>query len=224
VLRAALIGALAAQLLLAVLPALPFAILIRPLPLLVLAARVVRAVPWERSWPVALGLTLGACGDVAMHFRRGSVASAPLLAGIGLFFLGHVGYSIAFFRERLFRPRRAVGAGLFVVAATVACSLLLPRLGALAIPVAAYAAAITLMTALAALRRSPRPTVVAGAALFFASDVIIGARLATPAVPKALLVLILPLYYLGQYWIAVGWARDAAPESGAGISSRPGGA
>jgi uncharacterized membrane protein YhhN len=159
---------------------------------------------------VALGLALGGCGDVAMHLRRGSGPSAPLLAGIGLFLLGHVCYSIAFFRERAFRPRRALGAALFVAAAMAACSLLLPRLGPLAVPVAVYAVAITAMTALAALRRSPRPTVLAGAALFFASDVIIGARLATPAVPTALLVLILPLYYLGQYWIAVGWARDAA--------------
>ena len=65
------------------------------------------------------------------------------------------------------------------------------------------------MTALAALRRSPRKVVLAGAGLFFFSDVLIGVRLATPAVPMAVLAPILPAYYLGQYLIAAGWVKDA---------------
>lgn len=209
-LRVALVAAFAVQALLFVLPRVPWAIVIRPLPLLVLAAGVARVVPLRRSWPVALGLGLGGAGDAAMTLRHGVGSSAPLLAGIGLFLLGHVCYSVAFFREREVRPRRALLAGAVVVAAIAAGAVLLPHLGPLAAPVAAYTVGITVMTALAALRRSSRWTVFAGAALFLVSDLIIAARLATPAVPIPILALILPAYYLGQYWIAHGWARDAA--------------
>jgi len=209
----ALAAAFVVQPLLFVLPAVPWAIVLRPLPLLVLAAEVARRVPLGRAWPVALGLALGGAGDAAMTLRHGAASSAPLLAGMGLFSLGHVGYAIAFFRERAYRPGRAAGAGLFAALALAACALLLPRLGPLAAPVAAYAVAITAMTALAVLRRAPGWTVIAGAALFFVSDLIIAARLATPSVPVPVLALVLPTYYLGQCWIALGWARDAARDT-----------
>jgi len=206
------VGGLVVQPVLLLLHAVPWVILVRPLPLLALAAHVARLVRLRRSWPVVLGLVLGGFGDAAMTLRHGPVSSAPLLAGIVLFFLGHASYSVAFFRERGARREGVLGAAFFVVVAHGAAALLLPRLGALALPVAAYAAALTAMTALASLRRSPRRTVLAGAALFFVSDVLIAARLATPAVPFALLVLVLPTYYFGQYLIAAGWTRDALAE------------
>jgi uncharacterized membrane protein YhhN len=215
-LHASLVAALASQALLFLLPLLPWAVVLRPLPLLVLAAWVARAVPLRRSWPVALGLALGGAGDVAMTLRHGSASSAPLLAGMFLFAFGHAGYCIAFFRERALRPRRALGAALFAGLALAASALLLPHLGPLAAPAGAYALALTTMTALAVLRRSPRSTVLVGAGLFFASDLLIAARLAMPAVPLPVVALILPTYYLGQYAIAVGWARDAAATSEAG--------
>jgi uncharacterized membrane protein YhhN len=167
----------------------------------------------RRSWLLTLGLAFGGAGDVAMFLRQRFPAA--LLVGMALFFVGHCCYAAAFFRERAFRLGRALGAGAFVAFALVASLLLLPRLGVLAAPVAVYAASLTAMTALAALRRSPRPMVFAGAALFFFSDVLIGARLAAVGVPTPMLILILPLYYLGQYWIAEGWVRDAIEANGA---------
>ena len=206
--RALFLAMLAVQPVLLLVPLVPWAFLVRPLPILVLAAHVARSVPLRRAWPMAVGLAFGGAGDVAMTLRR-SLGETALLAGIGLFFVGHVAYGVTFFRERAPRPARAWWAAAFVALALGAASLLLPRLGALAAPVGGYAVALTAMTALAALRGSPRPTVLAGAALFFLSDVIIGARMATPATPTALLALVLPTYYLGQYWIADGWVRDA---------------
>lgn len=207
--RVAFFVALAVQPALAVLPPVPWAFVVRPLPLLTLAARVAREVPLLRSWPVILGLVAGGAGDVAMALRQGGTGPA-LVVGMGLFLIAHVAYAVAFFPERGYQPGRAVWATLFVAIALLALLLFVPHLGALAVPVVVYATALTAMTALAALRRSPRRTVFAGAAVFFVSDALIGARLATPAVPAALLVLVLPLYYLGQYLIATGWARDAA--------------
>jgi uncharacterized membrane protein YhhN len=203
------LASIALQAALIVLPPIPWAIVVKPLPLLVLAAYVAYAVPLRRSWPLVLGLSLGGCGDIAMHLRHRFTSSTPLLAGMGFFFLGHVCYSVAFFRERAFRRARAFGALVLAAFALAIFFLLLPHLGRLAVPIGVYAASLTAMTALAALRRSPRPTVLVGAALFFFSDVLIGARLARAAVPRGVLALILPTYYLGQYWIAQGWARDA---------------
>lgn len=210
------LAALAAQSVLLLAPLVPFAFFVRPLPVLVLAAHVARRAPLQRAWPVALGLAFGGAGDVAMTLRK-SMGEAALLAGIGLFFAGHLGYGLAFFRERAPRPGRALWALVFVAAALGAAGLLLPRLGSLAVPVGAYAVVLTAMTALAALRGAASPMVLRGAAMFFVSDVIIGVRLATPAVPTALLALVLPTYYVGQYWIAVGFARDAGEQERAGF-------
>lgn len=150
--RVSFLAALAVQPVLFLLPAIPWAFVVRPIPMLVLAAHVARSVPLRRSWPVAVGLALGGAGDVAMHLRKG-LGTPALLAGIGLFFFGHVGYCLAFLRERAAAPTRVPGAAAFVVAALGAASWLLPRLGELAIPVGAYAVILTAMTALAALRR-----------------------------------------------------------------------
>jgi uncharacterized membrane protein YhhN len=210
---AAFLGALLVQVVLVKLPALPWAILVRPLPLLVLAVQVAREVPPGRAWPVVLGLALGGCGDAAMTLRHHAATQAPLLVAMGLFLAGHVAYVTAFASDRPFQRRRLPAVSVFVSCAVVATLLLFPRLGELGPPVVAYAAVLIAMTALAALRRSDGPggwRVAAGAALFFVSDLVIGARLATPAVPVPILALILPSYYLGQYWIARGFIRDTA--------------
>jgi uncharacterized membrane protein YhhN len=206
------VGALVAQIALRWLREVPWVIAIRPLPAFALAMGVARVVPLRRSWPLVFGLILGGAGDAAMALRQRATSPLPLFIAMGLFFAGHVGYAVTFFRERAYRPARAAWAGTLVVAALVAAWILLPRLGSLAGPVALYATSLTLMTALAALRRSPRPMVFVGATLFFVSDVLIGARLGGAPVPVAVLALSLPAYYLGQYWIARGWASDALSE------------
>jgi uncharacterized membrane protein YhhN len=206
------VGALVAQALLRWLHEIPWIIAIRPLPAFALALGVARVVPLRRSWLLLFGLILGGAGDAAMALRQRSISNLPLFVAMGLFFAGHVGYAVTFFRERAYRPGRVVWAGSLVVVALGAAWILLPRLGSLAGPVAIYATSLTVMAALAALRGSPRPTVSVGATLFFVSDALIGARLAGAPVPGAVIVLGLLAYYLGQYWIARGWARDALSE------------
>jgi uncharacterized membrane protein YhhN len=148
---------------------------------------------------VLAGLLLSAVGDALLLSSR----QRAFLAGIGAFLLAHVAYAVAFAPSS--RPSVPVAAAL-ALAALAIVRWLWPHLGALRVPVIAYAAAITAMLLLAlgvesALVRS-------GAALFYLSDLTVARdRFVREGLVNRLVGL--PLYYAAQVLLALSTA--AAP-------------
>lgn len=127
------------------------------------------------------GLTLSWCGDVAL-LRTDENA---FVVGLGAFLGGHVAYGAGFRAAGGvdgLRKNPLLGVPALAVAGAGAGALL-PVAGSLRAPVAGYIGVITAMTALAIGTR--RPTAIAGAALFCASDLLLGlSRFRTLPVPK----------------------------------------
>lgn len=155
-------------------------------------------------------------GDIAL-LARGS--EPAFLAGIGSFFGAHVAYTAAFASAGRPLADRSGTAG--VLGAAAAFAALGPVMGraagrrseALRVPVVAYAGALTTMFA-ASTRLSPdiprraRRRVVAGTALFLASDTILGAKKFLLADPSPLLEgAVMATYTAGQGLIAAGVAE-----------------
>jgi uncharacterized membrane protein YhhN len=154
-------------------------------------------------WMV-VGLVLGVAGDIALLGK----SSGAFLAGLASFLLGHIAYIVGF--AQLAGPGTwlDVRALIPLVAGGIALRLLWPRLGDMRVPVIAYVIAIVTMmaAAIAAGRASSVPhdnrvLLVAGAALFFVSDLavardkFVGASFINRAWG-------LPAYYAGQLLIA----------------------
>lgn len=127
------------------------------------------------SW-IALGLALGALGDLLLMYP----GDRAFLAGLVAFLGGHVAYVAAFASEVPIRLWPHAPLALIVppvVAAAIALAWLWRHLGAMRVPVIAYVAVITTMVIGAlvcdwGLRHAPldRHVALAGAILFFASD------------------------------------------------------
>lgn len=163
---------------------------------------------------LALALGLSCVGDVLLHlgFRR------YFGLGLGTFFLAHVAYILLFVRSwpRPLRPGRwelALVVGVLVYSVVVT-GWLSARLGAYAVPVIAYSAAITAMTVSTILARFSTPLVWMGAMLFVLSDSLIAAGRFRTVLPLGA-YLIWPTYYLGQYGIAIGFLREKAGDRSA---------
>ena len=179
----------------------------KAIPVLVLAL-------WLRPWTtretqlIAGALLLSALGDLCLN-----ISPALFVAGLGFFLAAHVGYLIAFIaRTRVL----ASGYALPVVVFGVATFLWLrPSLGALLWPVLAYVLVICTMLwrawAQVSDLRVPRPTAwtaALGASSFAVSDVLVAYnRFIEPVL--ALQVLLMLLYWSGQWGIARSAARPA---------------
>ena len=167
--------------------------------------------PWLSRAPhntyfdlIAVGLILGAIGDVALL----SSSKRGFLAGLGSFLAGHLAYVIAF---ATLVPLAAWVNPLAIapiIAAAIALAWLWPHLGSMRVPVIAYVAIISLMVvgAIAVWQRHGLPTsnaVLIGALLFFASDLAVARdKFVAPGVINKLWGL--PAYYGGQLLLA--WA------------------
>lgn len=153
---------------------------------------------------VLAGLVLGAGGDVALIFK----GQAAFLAGLGLFLCGHAAYVVAAAHVAPLADWVAPIALAPVAAAAIVLRWLWPRLGSMKGPVVAYVVTIVAMVigALAVARTGALPVhaarhFVAGAVLFFASDVSVARdRFVAPGFSNRAWGL--PAYYLGQLLIA----------------------
>ena len=167
--------------------------------------------PWLSHAPrstyfhlVAIGLILGAIGDVALL----SSSKRGFLAGLGSFLAGHLAYVIGFATlvpvAAWINPMAIAP----IVIAAIALAWLWPHLGSMRVPVIAYVAIISLMVigALAVWQRNALPTstaILVGALLFFASDLAVARdKFVAPGVINKLWGL--PAYYGGQLLLA--WA------------------
>lgn len=173
--------------------------LLKPLTtVLVLAAAATAegADPTYRNW-VCAALLLSMCGDIALMFE----GERAFLAGLGSFLLAHGLFVWAFLAEGGGLPPAwsaipvLAGLGFFVW--------LLPRTGALKVPVMVYGAALTAMTIVAAARAETRmdPSgwlAVLGAVVFMFSDSALAVRQFTGPYPRAQALI------LSSYWLAIG--------------------
>ncbi len=144
-----------------------------------------------------LGLVLSAAGDAFLL----SEAPRAFLAGLSAFLLAHLAYAAAF--APLSHPSPLVLAGVALVTVAV-LTWLWPRLGAMRVPVVAYASIIGGMVWLAA--GVDGSLVPAGALLFWASDLLVAKRQFGPRSPLDLGVG-WPLYFTGQYLLAMSIGR-----------------
>ncbi|HEY5946985.1 MAG TPA: lysoplasmalogenase [Kofleriaceae bacterium] len=153
---------------------------------------------------IVVGLVLGVAGDIALLGK----SSGAFLVGLAAFLLGHIAYIVGFAQLAAPHSWLDVRALIPLVIGLTALRLLWPRLGDMRVPVIAYVIAIITMmaAALAAGRASAVPhdnriLLVAGAALFFVSDLavardkFVGASFINRAWG-------LPAYYAGQLLIA----------------------
>lgn len=178
-------------------------------PLAVLAWR--ELAPGRARALLAGALALGSLGDVLLD-----TGPAWFTAGLGSFLVGHLLYTWLW-RSHWRRPLRPTrGQWLRVILVLAACAtlaaILVPRLGALAVPVIFYMAAISAMAAASALAPFSRSRIFWGAVLFVFSDALIAVnRFHSPLPGRDWLVW--STYYAAQFAIFSGYLREAARQS-----------
>lgn len=159
---------------------------------------------------VFAGLILSLCGDL---FLIGP-ARRDFLLGLASFLLAHIAYITAFVSHGQARGWALAAAVPGIALALLVLAWLTPQLPAnLLAPVHVYTAAITLMviTAVGARGAGASWLLVAGALMFFVSDLSVAMqRLLQTDLPT--IAWGLPLYYAGQSCIALGTApRQSRP-------------
>lgn len=142
---------------------------------------------------IALVMACGALGDMVLevHFMGGAMA----------FFAGHMVAIALYLRHR----RSMLPGGDKAIAAALLIGVPALSFGITARPdVAFYALALGGMAAAAWLSNFPRTRVGLGAVMFAVSDLLIFARMGPMAQSPIPHLLVWPLYYFGQFLIAVG--------------------
>ncbi|MCA9668265.1 MAG: lysoplasmalogenase [Myxococcales bacterium] len=156
---------------------------------------------------IGVGLVLAAVGDLLL-LRRG--AGGAFLAGLGSFLAAHVAYTVGFARAGLDMTWVAGTGGALLVPAAIVLRWLWPNLSSrMRGPVVAYVIAISAMVACAAgsWARGATPLVLAGAVLFYLSDLFVARqRFVRGGYINRLIGL--PLYYLAQALLAA-WLHQA---------------
>ena len=171
-------------------------------PLAVIAFRVL---PSPSHLLLGGALAFSTLGDVFLDLR------GMFMQGLGAFLIAHLLY-VALFVYNWRRPVRLSANQQISLAALSFFSLaqmmwLWPGLGQLAVPVACYSGALTLMVASAIIGRFRQSWIVWGALLFLISDSLIGiSKFKTPVPLRDHLVW--ATYYLGQCGIALGFLRE----------------
>lgn len=158
---------------------------------------------------IVVGLVLGVAGDIALLGK----SSGAFLVGLVAFLLGHIAYVVGFAQLAPPSSWLDIRALAPVAVGGTALALLWPRLGDMRVPVIAYVITIVTMVAAAiaaarveALPEDNRMLLLAGASLFFVSDLavardkFVGASFVNRAWG-------LPAYYAGQLLIA--WSLRA---------------
>lgn len=159
------------------------------------------------AWALIMALVLHAAGDGLLN-----LGARYLLAGMAMFFVGHLAYIAAFLPFRFAtkalsaRPRLVIAVLLIVMTALTVY--IWPRLtGVMAVAAPIYAAALTAMAVAALLGHWRGPWVPIGALLFVLSDVLLGLRMFDDQNDLAFLVW--PTYVAAQILMPLGYLRTA---------------
>jgi len=159
------------------------------------------------------GLAFSWFGDVFLIFE----SEALFLAGLVSFLLGHFAYVAAFAALGILMPRALQALGLLALIAAGVLIWLLPHVDdAMKIPVLAYIFVISLMVAAAfgARAKGAHIAIPIGATMFFLSDIAVARR--QFVVPDSMdWAWGLPLYYIGQLFLAYSVSKVLSPTSNA---------
>jgi uncharacterized membrane protein YhhN len=154
---------------------------------------------------VLLGLCACLLGDVFLIFSSDRL----FLFGLIAFLAGHLFYAWAFYSLGTLNMGTIIGAAVFLVVGVPIFLWLRPYLGKMRTPVLIYVVVITVMVVGAAtvmgdprLACGGRILVLAGAMLFYLSDVFVARQKFVNTHPVNRIVG-LPLYYLGQFLLAL---------------------
>lgn len=157
------------------------------------------------AWWILGGLAFSWLGDVCLVFSQRKM----FLFGLVAFLLGHVSYAVGFYMFGSLELRSLAGLAAMLVLAVVIFLWLRPHLGRMTGPVIAYILVISVMVGGAvAMFLAPqwaaagRRAVLAGAMLFFTSDIFV-ARNKFVADSFINRLVGLPLYYSGQFLLAL---------------------
>lgn len=147
---------------------------------------------------LSLGLVLSATGDVLLAL------DGLFVQGLSAFLLAQVTYTVLFFTQRQWQPRRLPWAALIVVYALICTLIIVPQAGDMQLPVTAYMIAISLMAIAAGFRNDQQFLWVAmGALIFMISDTLIAVdRFVTPFEYSGIAVMV--TYYVAQLLICLG--------------------
>jgi uncharacterized membrane protein YhhN len=175
-----------------------------------LAVMALRLLPPPNHLLLGGALAFSTLGDIFLDWP-GLDSRGMFVQGLGAFLIAHLLYVVLFVRNWQ-HPVRLSTNQQITLAALLFFSLaqtmwLWPGLGQLAVPVACYIGAITLMVASAIIGRFRQSWIVWGALLFLISDSLIGInKFKTPVPLRDYLVW--ATYYLGQCGIALGFLRE----------------
>lgn len=183
----------------------PVSSAIKTTPIWLLAVLSCLLAPKDMRLPLALAFVFSGMGDWAL--------SAPydnsFLMGMAAFFVAQICFIWTYLQRA--RPlseldlQRWLAIALIALFVATMAAIILPRTGAMALPVAAYYLAVSLMAITAFIVRVPRWTRL-GALLFLLSDSLIGAdKFLAPVEHRHLLVM--GTYYAGQFLIFYGLAK-----------------
>lgn len=157
------------------------------------------------TWGILIGLVLSFGGDLALLFQE---KRSAFLLGLGFFLLAHITYTIVFTLLGRFTIWDLIPATILIAAAVCFYILIKPNLGKMKIPVIAYIVIISVMVSRAVSTfNSPVFTnkqawmIIAGAVLFYLSDVILAANKFLK--PWKYNRISLSFYYSGQALIAL---------------------
>ena len=154
------------------------------------------------------GLVLSFCGDMLLI----GTSQRAFLFGLGSFLLAHLAYIGAFTIHGLNRKWAAIAAVPVLAAAALVTLWLSPGLPTeLVLPVHAYTAVISLMViaAFGSKGAGASTLIVAGALMFFASDLSVAAqRILQSDIPT--IIWGLPLYYAGQLCLALSASQSSS--------------
>jgi uncharacterized membrane protein YhhN len=161
------------------------------------------------SWLIVIGLAFCLTGDICLAFDSRKAFSA----GLAVFLVGHLIYVGAFFNIATVSIWSLIFLGLFGIISGAVFAWLKPHLGSMKGPVIAYIVTITVMVAgagsVAAVTRfsaGGRWLVAAGAILFYLSDLFVARQ---QFVQETFFnrAVGLPLYYMGQFFLAFSVGR-----------------
>lgn len=179
-------------------------LVLKPLTTVLIAGIAALAPESDYRTMILVGLGLSLIGDIALMFN----SNAAFMTGLGSFLLAHLLFMWAFLSgvETRAVPLWAYG---FVVYGVAFAAILLPRAGALKIPVLLYGAILTAMAVTASIRwnglgNASGLLALVGATFFVVSDSALGARKFIGPYRGAQGLI------LATYWTAIGLIAASA--------------
>lgn len=167
----------------------------KALPIILLAGSVLYFYKAEFSTLIfGIGLIFSFLGDIVLALP----IEKSFMIGLGLFLIAHLFYIYSFFRSERVEPMsRRNWIGLIIFFAIFMALLILPKAGALAIPVGIYLTVIAVMAGFASLQKQNGGLFFTAAFIFMVSDGLIAWNKFIQALPNSAL-LIMTTYYIAQ--------------------------